>query len=128
MRQKELAIIGETLKILPLTGAEAPKTKPEGAETNSVSCLSAYCSTWAKGNGRNCFGLKSRMGKLSKITIKNQEKDYILKVSHVLALKLRARVVVLSCCHSIRGEVKPELGCGSVVLLGLSWLLVVVLF
>ena len=34
-----------------------------------------------------------------------QRKDYILKMSDVQAANLRARLVVLSCCHSGRGKV-----------------------
>ena len=34
-----------------------------------------------------------------------QRKDYILKMSDVQAANLRARLVVLSCCHSGRGRV-----------------------
>jgi len=37
-----------------------------------------------------------------------KEEDYILKMSDVLAARLRARLVVLSCCHSGRGDVKSE--------------------
>lgn len=43
----------------------------------------------------------------SKIKVPEEE-DYILKMSDVLDVKLRARIVVLSCCHSGRGEVKSE--------------------
>ncbi|XP_044177296.1 tetratricopeptide repeat protein 28-like [Acropora millepora] len=34
-----------------------------------------------------------------------QSKDYILKISDVQAANLRARLVVLSCCHSARGRI-----------------------
>ena len=34
-----------------------------------------------------------------------QMKDYILKMSDVQAVNLRARLVVLSCCHSGRGRI-----------------------
>ena len=34
-----------------------------------------------------------------------QEKDYILKMSDVQAANVRARLVVLSCCHSGRGRI-----------------------
>ena len=37
-----------------------------------------------------------------------EEEDYILKMSDVQAVRLRARLVVLSCCHSGRGEIKSE--------------------
>ncbi|CAH3171340.1 unnamed protein product [Porites evermanni] len=36
------------------------------------------------------------------------EKDYILKMSDIQAVKLRARLVVLSCCHSGQGPVSSE--------------------
>ena len=37
-----------------------------------------------------------------------QEDDYILKIADVQAVQLRARLVVLSCCHSGQGDVKAE--------------------
>ena len=37
-----------------------------------------------------------------------QTPNYILKMSDVQAVRVRARLVVLSCCHSGRGEVKAE--------------------
>ena len=37
-----------------------------------------------------------------------KEEDFILKMSDVAAVRLRARLVVLSCCHSGRGAVKSE--------------------
>ncbi|XP_020632839.1 tetratricopeptide repeat protein 28-like [Orbicella faveolata] len=37
-----------------------------------------------------------------------EEKDFMLKMADVRAAKLRARLVVLSCCHSAQGKVTPE--------------------
>ena len=37
-----------------------------------------------------------------------EEQDYMLKMFDVQAVRLRARLVVLSCCHSGRGEVRSE--------------------
>ena len=37
-----------------------------------------------------------------------KEEDYILKMSDVQAVRVRAMLVVLSCCHSGRGQVKAE--------------------
>ena len=34
--------------------------------------------------------------------------DYILTMKDVLDIRIRARLVVLSCCHSGRGEIKAE--------------------
>ena len=36
------------------------------------------------------------------------EEDYIMKMSDIQSVKLRARLVVLSCCHSGQGEVSSE--------------------
>ena len=37
-----------------------------------------------------------------------EEEDYILKMSDIQATELRAKLVVLSCCHSGKGEVNSE--------------------
>ena len=37
-----------------------------------------------------------------------KEEDYFLTVADVLSAQLRAKLVVLSCCHSGRGEIKAE--------------------
>ena len=37
-----------------------------------------------------------------------RKQDFILTMSDVQAVCLRARLVVLSCCHSARGDVKSE--------------------
>ena len=37
-----------------------------------------------------------------------KEEDFILKMSDVQAVRVKARLVVLSCCHSGRGEIKSE--------------------
>ena len=34
--------------------------------------------------------------------------DYLLTMKDVLKAQIRARLVVLNCCHSARGEVKSE--------------------
>ena len=36
------------------------------------------------------------------------EEDYMLTMADVMSVKLRAKLVVLSCCHSGRGEIKAE--------------------
>ena len=54
-----------------------------------------------------------------------QEEDFILKMSDEQAANLRARLVVLSCCHSGRGRILK--GEGVVVMHVPSWQLVHVL-
>ena len=39
---------------------------------------------------------------------KSGEKDFILTMKDVKQVQLRARLVVLSCCHSAQGEIKAE--------------------
>ena len=36
------------------------------------------------------------------------EEDFMLTMKDVLNVQMRARLVVLSCCHSARGEIKAE--------------------
>ena len=37
-----------------------------------------------------------------------QEEDYLLKMSDIAKVKVRAKLVVLSCCHSGRGQIRTE--------------------
>ena len=37
-----------------------------------------------------------------------QEVDYLLTVAEISRIRLRAKLVVLSCCHSARGEIRSE--------------------
>ncbi|XP_078364453.1 tetratricopeptide repeat protein 28-like [Oculina patagonica] len=37
-----------------------------------------------------------------------QEDDYLLKMSEISKVQLRAKLVVLSCCHSGRGQIRAE--------------------
>ena len=55
------------------------------------------------GNWRNC----STPDPKRKSTVPREE-DYIFTIGDVLNVQLRAKLVVLSCCHSGRGEIKAE--------------------
>ena len=39
---------------------------------------------------------------------KPQEEDYLLTVADISQIRLRAKLVVLSCCHSAQGQIKTE--------------------
>ena len=96
--QKEIEMIASILKIKPLTGIHA--TKAEVMERMSSVGLIHIA---AHGNERTGeIALSPNPGWSSKFP---QRKDYILKMSDVQAANLRARLVVLSCCHSGRGRV-----------------------
>ena len=59
-----------------------------------------------------------------------QEEDYLLTMSDISKVQLRAKLVVLSCCHSGRGKIRAEgvigiarafLGSGARSVLVASW-------
>ena len=37
-----------------------------------------------------------------------QEEDYLLTMAEISQVRLRAKLVVLSCCHSARGQIRSE--------------------
>ena len=94
-------MIGDILKIAPLTGTEATKKKVlEQIKSVTLIHIAAH--------GRKETGeiaLAPNSGWKSEIP---EEEDYILRIADVQAVRLQARLVVLSCCHSGRGEVKSE--------------------
>ena len=77
---------------------EEAGNKPWSDEADVVSGRDSYPhsdkNTWE-------IALSPNPGWTSRLPL---ERDYILKMSKVLATNLRARLVVLSCCHSGRAE------------------------
>ena len=111
--RKEVEMIGKILQIPPLTGTEA--TKGEVLRQITSVALVHIAAHGRKETGeialapnpgwQNVHNLRSR----GKVVIKGpKEEDYMLKMSDVQDVKLRAKLVVLSCCHSGRGEIKSE--------------------
>ena len=110
--RREVDMIGDILKIQPLTGLKATKNKVlERIATAALVHIAAHgraetgeivLASNAEWENEPIIQ-KSR----SKVNIP-KEIYYMLKMSDVLAVRLRARLVVLSCCHSGRGEVKSE--------------------
>ena len=96
--QEEVEVIASILKTTPLTGKHATKAEVM-KQMSSVGLIHIAA------HGDACTGeiaLSPNPGWSSKFP---QRKDYILKMSDVHAANLRARLVVLSCCHSGRGRV-----------------------
>ncbi|XP_068673382.1 tetratricopeptide repeat protein 28-like [Montipora foliosa] len=99
--KKEVDIIGELLQTLPLTGKNATKAEVL-RRMKSVTLIHIA----AHGDDRSGeIALAPNPERKSKIP---EEEDYMLSLSDVQAVHLQARLVVLSCCHSGRGEVKSE--------------------
>lgn len=97
----EVEMIGEILQTDPLTGKEATKAEVL-SRLNSAALVHIAAHGCAK-TGE--IVLSPNPTRLSK---KPKEGDFLLTMKDVLNAKLRARLVVLSCCHSGRGEIKAE--------------------
>ena len=96
--QKEVEMIASILNISPLTGSEATKAEVI-KQMSSVGLIHIA----AHGNVHTGEILLSpNPGWNSKFP---QGRDFVLRMSDVQAANLRARLVVLSCCHSGRGEI-----------------------
>ena len=99
--RQEVTMIGEMLGVAPLTGKEATKDEVL-RRIGSAALVHIAAHGDVKGGG---IALAPNHSGTSKIL---EEKHFILKASDVQAAKLRARLVVLSCCHSAQGTVTPE--------------------
>ena len=99
--EKEVTMIGDMLGIPPLTGKDA--TKDEVLRRIGSVALVHIAAHGDMEAGE--IALSPNPTRLSKIP---EEKDFVLKMADVQAVKLRARLVVLSCCHSAQGKVTPE--------------------
>ena len=96
--QEEVEMIAAILNTRPLTGRQATKADVM-KQMSSVGLIHIA----AHGNKRTGeIALSPNPGWTTKFP---QKKDYILKMSDVQAANLRARLVVLSCCHSGRGRI-----------------------
>ena len=96
--QEEVEMIASILKTRPLTGKHATK-----AEVMKRMSSVGLIHIAAQGDVRTGeIALSPNPGWSSKFP---QGKDYILKMSDVQAANLRARLVVLSYCHSGRGRI-----------------------
>ena len=101
--QEEVEMIASILNTRPLTGRQATKTEVM-KRMSSVGLIHIA----AHGNKRTGeIALSPNPGWTSKFP---QKKDFILKMSDVQAAGLRARLVVLSCCHSGRGRISKGEG------------------
>ena len=96
--QEEVEMIASILNTRPLTGREATKAEV-------IKRMSSVGLIHIAAHGNKCTGeiaLSPNLGWTSRFP---QKKDFILKISDVQAANLRARLVVLSCCHSGRGRI-----------------------
>ena len=98
--EKEIQMIGEILNIEPLIGRNATKEQVL-SRLNSVSLVHIAAHGCAE-NGEIILSPNLADAK------KPKEEDFRLTMRDVLDVQLRAKLVVLSCCFSARGEIKTE--------------------
>ena len=99
--EKEVKMIGHITNTMPLTGTEATKTQV-------LKSLSSVSLVHIAAHGCMETGeivLAPNPIRSSPIPT---EEDFLLTMTDVLNVKIRAKLVVLSCCHSGCGEVKAE--------------------
>ena len=99
--KKEVEMIGKILNATPLTGTKA--TKYEVLKGISSVALVHFAAHGCMETGE--IALTPDPDRVSKVP---KEEDYILAIRDVMNAQLRAKLVVLSCCHSGRGEIKAE--------------------
>ena len=99
--KKEVEMIGKLLRTTPLTGRDA--TKDEVLKRLKSVALVHIAAHGCAQTGEIVLALDP-----GRKTEPLRRQDFILTMSDVQAVCLRARLVVLSCCHSGRGEVKSE--------------------
>ena len=98
--EQEIKMIGQILNVEPLTGKNATKEQVL-SRLNSVSLVHIAAHGSAE---RGEILLSPNLGSSEP----PEEKDFLLTMTDVLNAKLDAKLVVLSCCHSGRGEIKAE--------------------
>ncbi|XP_078357079.1 uncharacterized protein LOC144641935 [Oculina patagonica] len=98
--RKEAEMIGELLREQPLLGQCATK-QAVLKRLHSVSLIHFA----AHGNAERGEIALSPPGLTKSIP---QEEDYLLTMSDISHVRLRAKLVVLSCCHSGRGQIRAE--------------------
>ena len=98
--RREAEMIGRLLGVQPLLGEEA--TKQAVLQRLRSVGLIHFAAHGDAERGEIALSPVRSPNKLPK------EQDYLLTMSDISEVKLRAKLVVLSCCHSGRGKVNAE--------------------
>ena len=97
---EEAEMVGDLLDIQPLLGKQATKE----AILQSIHSVSLIHFA-AHGDAERG---EIVLAPPPFIDRKPQEEDYLLTMADISKIRLRARLVVLSCCHSAQGQIKTE--------------------
>ena len=98
--RKEAEMIGRLLKVAPLLGEKA--TKQLVLERLASAALIHFAGHGDVERGEIALSPVRSTDKLPR------EQEYILTMSDISEVQLRAKLVVLSCCHSGRGKINAE--------------------
>ena len=99
--KKEVQMIGEILQTVPLVGKQATKDEV-------LRRISSVALVHIAAHGKMETGEIALAPNTTRSSVNPAREDYLLTMKDVLKAQIRARLVVLSCCHSARGEVKSE--------------------
>ena len=99
--RKEAQMIGRILHTTSLIGEHATKNEV-------LKRLSSVSLVHIAAHGRMETGEILLAPNPSPVSRTPIEEDFLLTMKDVLNAQMRARLVVLSCCHSARGEIKAE--------------------
>ena len=99
--RKEVEMIGDILDTKSLIGTEATKDAV-------LKRLSSVALVHIAAHGRMETGEIALAPNATRSSEVLSEDNYLLTMADVLSVNLRARLVVLSCCHSGRGKIKAE--------------------
>ena len=99
--KKEVEMIGAMLGIHPLTGKEATKAEV-------LKRIGSVALVHIAAHGKIDTGEIALAPNPERKYVRPEEQDFRLTIPDVQAAKLRAKLVVLSCCHSAQGKVSSE--------------------
>ena len=98
--RKKAEMIARRLGVWPLLGKHA--TKPAVLERIKSASLIHNAAHGNAEKGEIALALPVSTTGIP------QEGDYLLKMSDIAKVQVRAKLVVLSCCHSGRGQIRAE--------------------
>ena len=99
--QEEVQMIGRILHTAPLIGRQATKNEV-------LKRLSLVSLVHIAAHGRMKTGEIALAPNPIPVSRAPVEEDFVLTMRDVLNIQMRARLVVLSCCHSGRGEITAD--------------------
>ena len=99
--EKEVQMIGEILQTEPLVGKQATKDQV-------LTLISSVALVHIAAHGKMETGEIALAPNTTRSSSIPDKEDYLLTMKDVLKTQIRARLVVLSRCHSAWGEVKAE--------------------